>query len=125
MDTVFLHGLEVQTIIGVYAHEQGAPRLLRLDVEMELESLREAAASDHLRDALDYAAVAEDITAFAHETRVQLLETFAERLARLLFERYPLLRLVLTVHKPGAVPNTQSLGIRIDRRRADYAVCGR
>lgn len=124
MDTIFIHGLEVQTLIGVHAWEQEAPRLLLLDLEMDLET-REAAASDHLRDALDYAAVAEAVKSFAAATQVQLIETFAERLARVLFERFSLMGLRLRVHKPGAVAGVRDIGIRIERRREDYAVCGR
>jgi 7,8-dihydroneopterin aldolase/epimerase/oxygenase len=124
MDRVLIRGLEVQAVIGVHGWERLAPRPLRLDLDLGTD-IRAAAASDHLRDAVDYHAVCEAITAFARETQPQLLEAFAERLARLLFERYPLLSLRLTLHKPGAVPGTQSVGVEIERRREDYAVCGR
>jgi 7,8-dihydroneopterin aldolase/epimerase/oxygenase len=124
MDRVLIRGLEVQAVIGVHGWERLAPRPLRLDLDLGTD-IRAAAASDHLRDAVDYHAVCEAITAFARGTQPQLLEAFAERLARLLFERYPLLWLRLTLHKPGAVPGTQSVGVEIERRREDYAVCGR
>lgn len=123
MDKIFIRQLEVQTVIGVYAHEQAAPRLLLLDLEMGMET-REAAASDQLRDALDYAAVAACVTQFAQNRRVQLLETFAEQLARQLFEQFPLLTLGLVIHKPGAVAKTASVGVAIERRREDYTRCG-
>ena len=124
MDKVFIRGLEVQTIIGVHAWEQQAMRSLLLDLDMGADT-REAAASDQLRDAVDYHAVAQACAQFATETRVQLLETFAERLARQLFEHYSFLSLRLVVHKPGAVDGAQSVGVEIERRREDYAVCGR
>lgn len=123
MDKIFIRGLEVQTTIGVHAWEQQAPRPLLLDLDIGAET-REAAASDHLRDAVDYHAVSETCAQFARETRVQLLETFAERLARLLFERYVFLSLRLVIHKPGAVSGAQSVGVEIERRREDYAACG-
>lgn len=125
MDKIFIRGLEVQTTIGIHAWEQQAPRPLLLDLELGAET-REAASSDHIRDAVDYAAVAETVTRFGCEARVQLLETFAERLARQLFEIFPAIQsLRLTVHKPGAVAGLQAVGIEIERRREDYAVCGR
>lgn len=124
MDKIFIRGLEVQTTIGIHGWEQQAPRPLLLDLEMGAET-REAAASDHIRDAVDYHAVAESATQFARESRQQLLETFAERLARRLFEHFAIQSLVLTVHKPGAVNAVQSVGVQIERRREDYAVCGR
>lgn len=124
MDKIFIQGLQVQTIIGVHAWEQQAPRPLVLDLEMAWDT-REAAASDHLRDTLDYHAIATLATNFARDSRVQLLETFAERLARQLFEHTALLSLRLRIGKPGAVEGVQTVGIEIERRREDYAVCGR
>lgn len=124
MDTVFIRGLTVHTVIGIHGWEQQAPRPLLLDLELGMDT-REAAASDHIRDALDYHAVSEDVQQYARDTRVQLLETFAERLARRLFERYPVQTLRLRVDKPGAVPGVAAVGVDIQRERQDYAVCGR
>ena len=86
---------------------------------------RNAAATDRLRDAIDYKAVSDEVVAFALSREFRLIETLAESLARLLFERHPILSLKLTIHKPGAVPDAKGIAVRIDRRREDYAVCGR
>jgi dihydroneopterin aldolase len=31
----------------------------------------------------------------------------------------------LTIDKPGAIPDVMGIGVEIERRREDYAVCGR
>lgn len=124
IDTVFISQLEIQTVIGVHAWEQQAPRPLILDLELGVD-IRPAAASDHIRDALDYQAVSDVLIALGRERQFQLIETMAETMARLLFERFPLQRLVLSVGKPGAVTAARTVGVRIERRREDYAVCGR
>ncbi|HEX4871211.1 MAG TPA: dihydroneopterin aldolase [Nevskiaceae bacterium] len=124
MDTIFVTGLQVQALVGVHAHERLAPRPLVFDLEMDYD-LRPSAASDALRDTLDYAAVCAGIEALCAERQPLLIETLAEQVARMLFARFPLLGLRLTLHKPGAVAGTASLGVRIERRREDYAVCGR
>lgn len=123
MDKIFLRGLEVETIIGIHAWEQRAPRPLILDLEMGTD-IREAASSDQVRDAIDYAAVSAAVVKFVSETQVGLLETLAERLARQLFQQFPILSLRLAINKPGAVPGVKAMGVEIDRRREDYAVCG-
>jgi 7,8-dihydroneopterin aldolase/epimerase/oxygenase len=123
MDTVFIHGLEAQALIGVHAWEREALRPLRFDLELGVD-IREAAASDRVRDAVDYAAVAERVHAVCAGQQPQLLETLAEHLARQLFQEFPIRRLRLTVHKPGAVAGTASVGVRIERLREDYAACG-
>lgn len=123
MDKIFIRGLKVETIIGVYGWERHVPRPLVFDLEMGAD-MREAAASDHVRDAVDYAAVMETITKIATEHQPQLLETLAERIARALFQQFPIQTLLLAVHKPGAIP-VDDVGVEIERRREDYAVCGR
>ncbi|GAC1634117.1 MAG: dihydroneopterin aldolase [Nevskia sp.] len=124
IDTVFISQLEIETIIGVHAWEQHAPRPLVLDIELGVD-VRAAAASDEIRDAVDYRAVTDAIIALAAARQFRLLETLAETIARLLFERFPIQTLRLSIGKPGAVTEARTVGVRIDRRREDYAVCGR
>jgi dihydroneopterin aldolase len=123
LDTVFITALHIETIIGVHAFEQNAPRPLLIDLEMGTD-IREAASSDRIRDAVDYSAVAEAIAKLAAGRRFQLIETLAETLARMLFERFPIATLSLSIGKPGAVEAARTVGVRISRRREDYAACG-
>ena len=124
MDRILISGLKVETIIGVHAWEVHRPRPLLIDLELGLD-LRPAAASDRLRDALDYKAVCDEVSAFVASRQFRLLEALAEGIARMLFERHPILSLDLAIAKPGAVAQAQSVGVRIERKREDYAVCGR
>lgn len=124
MDWICIQALEVRTVIGVHPWEQKAPRLLALNVEVGLD-IREAAASDHVRDAIDYQKVAERIADFSRDQRHALLETYAERLSKYLFDCFPMLALRLEIKKPGAIKDVSWVGLRMERRREDYAVCGR
>lgn len=124
MDKVFIEGVEAETIIGVYASEKLAPRPLLLDLQLGVD-IKPAAASDRVRDALDYQAVKDVVTKFVAAERVDLLETLAERLARHLFNEFPLDSLHLRIIKPGAVSGVKAVGVEIERQRGDYAVCGR
>lgn len=124
MDKVFIRGLEISTVIGVHAWEKRLERPLLLDLELGMD-IRAAAASDMVRDAVDYQAVADAVAAFARSERFQLLETLAERLARHLFAEFPIDSLRLSMAKPGAVAKVQAVGVEIERQRGDYAVCGR
>lgn len=123
LDTVFIQSLHIETIIGVHAFEQNAPRPLLLDLEMGTD-IREAASSDRIRDAVDYSAVADAIAKLATGRRFQLIETLAETLARMLFERFPITSLTMSIGKPGAIDAAKTVGVRISRRREDYAACG-
>jgi len=114
VDTVFIEGLEVDTVIGAYDWERSIRQCLRLDLALGWDN-RPAAAGDDLSKALDYAALAARIQAFAAEAQFILVETFAERLAQTLMSEFqiPWLRLKLT--KPGAVPAASGVGVEIER----------
>ncbi len=114
MDKVFIEGLEVDTVIGVYDWERGIRQCLRLDLQLGWDT-RAPAAEDDVAKALDYAAVSARIQAFAEEASFFLVETFAERLAEVLMAEFgvPWLRLKLT--KPGAVPAASGVGVEIER----------
>lgn len=124
MDKVFLRGLEVETIVGIHAWERQLKRPLLFDLDLGVDT-REAASSDRVRDAVDYAAVAEVVTKLSETEQPALLETLAERIARQLFNDFPIQTLRLSLTKPGAVAGVKAVGVEIDRRREDYAVCGR
>ena len=82
-DRIYLHGLEVQAVIGVYVHERAAPRLLRVDLELACDT-RSAAASDDLIHTFDYDAIAQRLRQLAASMQPALLETLAERMGELL-----------------------------------------
>lgn len=123
-DHILIEQLELETIIGVHAWERQTPRRIVIDLDLALD-FSEAAASDHLRDAVNYKEVCDSVAAVVKEQRYQLLEALVEAIARRLFQSYPILTLGLKLSKPGAVPDTRNIAVRIERRREDYAVCGR
>lgn len=115
MDTVFIEGLEVDTVIGAYDWERTIRQCLRLDLYLGWDN-RPAAADDDLSKALDYAKLSERVQAFAQDSNFILVETFAERLVELLMSEFhiPWVRLKLT--KPGAVPAASGgVGVEIER----------
>lgn len=114
MDKVFIEGLEVDAVIGVYGFERGIRQRLRLDVEMDVDC-RPAGASDALGDALDYHAAAKAVTALVEASDCQLLEALGERVAALLLRDFAARRVRLCLRKPGAVGNAAAVGIVIER----------
>jgi len=116
VDKVFIEGLEVDTLIGAYDWERGIRQCLRLDLTFAWD-IRPAAADDDLSQALDYAAVNQQVQAFAAAARFELVETFAERLAETLLARFGMPWLRLRVTKPGANAQARAVGVEIERSR--------
>jgi len=114
MDIVFLRGLRVDTVIGIYDWERRIKQTVVLDLEMATD-VRKAAATDDIKDALDYKSVAKRIESFIAESEFQLVETLAERCAQIIHEEFGVSWLRLTLNKVGAVRSATDVGIIIER----------
>ncbi len=115
-DTIFLEGLEVRTTIGVEAWEREEPQTLLVDLEMACDAAK-AAATDDVRDALNYRTVAKSALAFGAAQGFHLVETFAERLAEHLIATSGVAWLRIRVAKPGAVRFSRTVGVELERGR--------
>lgn len=114
MDTIFLRELTIETIIGIYDWERKTPQKVSVDLDMAWDTAR-AAASDDIADTLDYKAVSKRLIAFVEESRFQLVETLAERIAGIVLEEFNVPWVRVTLHKPGAVRGSKDVGVIIER----------
>lgn len=113
-DKVFIRGLQIDAIIGIYPHERSTRQPLLLDLEMSSD-IRRAASTEDITDALDYEAISNHLYEFVAASEFQLIETLAQRIAELVLEEFNVSWLRLTVHKPEAVARAQDVGIIIER----------
>ncbi|MET1023280.1 MAG: dihydroneopterin aldolase [Pseudoxanthomonas sp.] len=116
-DLIFIDGLQVQALIGVYDFEREATQPLVLDVEMTVDT-RSAGGSDALADTVDYAVVAQAIETVCAQSGFALVEALAETIAVQLLRDFPIQQVVLRVTKPQAVPAARGVGVRIVRQRS-------
>lgn len=114
MDTIFISGLKVDAVIGVFDWEKEIKQPLLFDLEMAWD-IKPAALTDDLEKTLDYAQVSVDIEQFTLQKPVDLLETLAENLASFLMAKHGIPWLSMTIHKPDAVENANSVGVKIVR----------
>ena len=110
-DCISVSNLQLECIVGIFAHERARPQPLRIDIGMEVD-VRAAARTESCATTIDYVAVAEQVRGppceargsrpepprriltpllLAHQARFvmeagrfQLLETAAQAIARLL-----------------------------------------
>jgi len=119
-DVVFLAGLTVDCIVGIWDWERRVKQKVVLDLEMAAD-VRRAAASDSIDDTLDYKRVAKRLLGFVGESQYQLVETLAERVAELVITEFDLNWVRVRLNKQGAIRGARDVGILIERRREDYA----
>ncbi|MDB2365194.1 dihydroneopterin aldolase [Luminiphilus sp.] len=114
MDTVFIKGLKAASVIGCYDWERDVRQTLVIDLELKTDFAR-AAETDGLKDALDYAVISKRVIALCDESRFQLLEALADRLAAVLLAEFEITGLRMTITKPGAVPEAEGVGVVVTR----------
>ena len=114
MDTVFIRQLSVQTVIGCYDWERTIKQTVVLDLEMDWD-IKKAAAADDLSFALDYSQVSERLVTFIEGSEFQLIETMAEQCCDIVLNEFNVSWLRLTLGKPGAVPAASTVGLVIER----------
>ena len=116
-DKVFIEGLEIEALIGIYDWERRIRQPLVFDLEMAFDN-RKPAATDAIVDTLDYKAVSKRLAAFVSESGFGLVETLAERCAELVLREFDVAHVRLKLSKPGAVRGARAVGVIIERRRA-------
>lgn len=114
MDIIFLRGLQIDTVIGIYDWERAIRQTIILDLEMAWD-IRKAAASDNIEDTLDYKAVSKRVISFVEESEFFLVETLAEKIARIILQEFGVSWVRLTLNKKGAIRGASDVGILIER----------
>jgi len=114
MDIIFLRELKIDTLIGVYEWEKRVPQTLQIDLEIVLPSSR-ACQTDNIKDALDYAEVAQHIQTVLSSGHFSLLETLAEHIAQIILKDFNAPWVKVSVAKPQAIRNCRMVGISIER----------
>jgi dihydroneopterin aldolase len=115
-DRVFLSNYVREVEIGAYAEEHGAPQRLRFDVVLEV-ARNTAHVDDTVGRVLNYDDLVRAIEDLAAGPRINLLETFAERLAQALLVDRRARRVHIRVQKLDRLPGGASLGCEITRVR--------
>ena len=114
MDKIIISALVVETIIGTLAWERQVKQKIVLDLELYTD-ISAAASSDDINDAIDYAAVCEQVTNFIEMEQCQLIEALAENTAQFLLNKFFIQGLVLTLSKPGAITTAKNVAVCIKR----------
>lgn len=114
MDKIFLSELKVDTVIGIWEWERRIRQTITIDLEMSAD-IAKAAASDNVKDTLNYKSVAKRIQSFVADSSFQLVETLAERIADIIRTEFDVAWVKVRVNKPGAIRGSRDVGVLIER----------
>jgi 7,8-dihydroneopterin aldolase/epimerase/oxygenase len=100
-DELTVTGVECSGYHGVFEHEKREGQPFVVDLTLGLDT-RAAAASDDLRDTVDYGSLVAAVKAAVETDPVDLIETLAQRLADVCLRDVRVEWARITVHKPDA-----------------------
>ena len=114
MDIIFLHGLKIDTVIGIWDWERKIRQSVVIDLDMAA-NIRAAAETDRVEDTLNYKQVAKRLQKFVADSDFQLVETLAERVAGIVTDEFGVAWVRVRVNKPGAIRGARDVGVVIER----------
>ena len=112
--SVFVEGLALQAEIGLYEHERGRTQPLSVDIELFLTP----AVAHGLHGTVNYETLAAKAHALAASGHIELVETFAERLAADCLDHPRAVRVRVRVRKPEAIGAAQAAGVELIASRS-------
>jgi 7,8-dihydroneopterin aldolase/epimerase/oxygenase len=107
--SVFVEGLALEAEVGLYPHERGRFQPLSVDVELHLAPAHVAGISG----TVNYETLADAARALAASGHIELVETFAQRLAATCLDHPRAERVRIRVRKPQAIPGAQAAGVEL------------
>lgn len=118
-DAILILDLSARGIIGVNDWEREKPQEILINLTLYTD-LRQAGEHDDIADTVSYSSVAKKVRALAESAARMTVEALATDLARLCLAEPGIHRVRVQVEKPDAVRFTRSVGVVIERSRADF-----
>lgn len=106
---IFVHGLRLEAEIGLLPHERGGAQPLVVHIQLDLAPR----AVMRIGDTVDYDRLAASAREIAGSGHIDLVETFAQRLAAACLEHTQALVAVVRVEKPGAIADAACAGVEV------------
>lgn len=113
---VFVRDLVLPCSIGIYPHEKGLRRRVRVNAELNVAS--PLPRSDDFADVVNYETIVAGIKAITEAGHINLVETLADRIAELCLADRRVRATRVTVEKLDVWPETESVGVVVERRRS-------
>ncbi len=117
-DRIQIVDLAVSCIVGINPVEQVQPQELLLTITLYTD-LEPAAASDDIRDTVNYKSLKRKIQKAISARRFHLIETVAAVTAEICLAEPKVERAVVRVEKPGALRYARTVAVEIERERSD------
>lgn len=121
MDKIIIKNLLLRGILGINPDERVNKQDILINLTAETD-IRPAAGSDNIEQAVNYKFLAQKIIEHVEHSSNFLVEKLVTDLAKLVFAEFPAVQKVtVRVEKTSVLRFAESVGIEIERTRADFA----
>lgn len=118
-DRIHISDLLLRCIIGFNDWEREKKQDVLINITLYTDMQR-AGQTDSADDILNYRSLTKDVIAYVESSRHNLVEALATAIARIAVVDHGAERVVVNVQKPGALRFARSVGVEIERERADF-----
>ena len=117
-DSIKVHGLRVDTHIGVSGEERSQPQAVLIDIDLRVD-LSQAGRTDRLEHTIDYAMLVSSVAQLVRSEPVHLLEHLAEKIAEVLLTTKGVMTVTVEIAKesPPVEENVDRIAVRIERHK--------
>ncbi len=117
LDRILIKDLSVPGILGIKPDERINEQEILVNAVLWADT-RPASVSDDIDDAVNYRTITKALIAHIRDGKPMLVERLVQELVDICFELEPrIMRVEMTVEKPGALRYARSVGISIVRDR--------
>jgi 2-amino-4-hydroxy-6-hydroxymethyldihydropteridine diphosphokinase len=117
-DQIQIKDLLLRTIIGINDEERHKRQDVLINIVLHADT-RAAGASDCIDDAVNYRTVTKQIIELVEGSQFYLVEKLAAEIAAICLDDPRVERAAVRVEKPGALRFARSVGVELERSRAD------
>ena len=116
LDRIHIRDLMIRCIVGIYPEERSKKQDVIINMTL-YANLRAACTSDAIEDTVDYKAIKKKVLASVEESSFFLVERLAEHIAQMALDSPPVMRVDVSVDKPGALRFARSVAVEITRTK--------
>jgi len=117
-DQIHIKDLLLRAIIGIKEDERRNLQDVLINITLYTD-MRAAGRSDEIEDAVNYRTITKKIIKMVESSRFYLVERLSSEIAAICLEDPRVARVRVLLEKPGALRFARSVGVQIERTRAD------
>ena len=117
--TVFIKDFIIEEIIGFHNHEKIKKQKIKFNIIIDVDQNVLPDEND-IRSIIDYEKITNKLSNLVKNKKYNFLETLAEDSFKEIFKDRRINSLKITIEKPDAIKNANSVGVEVFKTRKDY-----